>query len=159
MSGISQATGILAARDGVWAAINAATEYRGSDIDRYYAPPDAIGSVRWVAMEDVNATPDLATIGPRRSFDEEINVGVSVGAWVAASGDPVADGRAAFDEAYGILAEIQTQIAQVDPTLGNAVLWCLPGRMSTAGVQDPEGGGYVVEIQAEFVCAHKVRPT
>ncbi|MDR6691469.1 hypothetical protein J2X55_002392 [Microbacterium sp. 1154] len=159
MSGISQATGILAARDGVWEAVEAATAHRGVDIDRYYAPPAEILATRWVAMEDVSVDPDLVNIGPRRQFDESIRVGISVGAWVAASGNREADGRAAFDAAYGILAEIQTHITQTDITLGGAVLWCLPGSMSTAGVQDPEGGGYVVEIQTEFVCAHRVRPT
>lgn len=159
MSGISQATGILAARDGVWQAVKDATAHRGVNIDRYYAPPDVVEATRWVAMEDVSVDPNLVNIGARRQFDEAVRIGLSVGAWVAASGNREADGRAAFEAAYGILAEIQTHITQTDITLGGAVLWCLPGSMSTAGVQDPDGGGYVVEIQTEFVCAHRVKPT
>lgn len=155
MSGISAATGILAARDGLWAAILAATEHRGYQIDRYYAAPETVTSHQWVGLTDVSVDPDLVNIAPRRQFDEAIRIGVTLGAFVAGNGEEAA--RAAFAEAYGILAEIQTYITQTDPTLGDAALWCLPGPMSNAGVE-VDGGGYVVEIAAEFVCAHRVRP-
>ncbi|ONI62626.1 hypothetical protein CSIV_14215 [Microbacterium sp. CSI-V] len=159
MSGISQATGILAARDGLWAAIVAATEHRRYKIDRYYAAPETITSSMWVGLTDVNVTPDLKNLKSRQQFDEEIRLGVTLGAYAAGNGDDAA--RAAFDQAYEILTEIQTYIGRDDQTrtLGGAVMWCLPGSMSNAGVEvDGQAGGYVVEIIAEFVCAHRVRP-
>ncbi|MEV7874523.1 hypothetical protein [Microbacterium sp. NPDC089188] len=158
MSGIGQSTGILAARNGLWAAIQAATAHRGSDIDRYYATPETVASTKWVGLTDLDVDPDLTNIGARRQFDEAIRVGVNLGAWRAGHGED--DARETFAEAYEILAEIQDHITQNDITLGGAVLWCLPGRMSNAGVEVPgSDGGYVVEIVAEFVCAHRVRPT
>lgn len=156
MSGISQASGILSAREGLWRAILAATEARAPDLDRYYTTPDEVTSTKWVGITDVTVDPDLANIGPRRSFDEAIRIGVSLGAWAPGRGESA--GRAAFDEAFAILSEIQTYITQHDITLGDAVLWCLPGQMSNDGVGSDDGNGYVVEIVTEFVCAHKVRP-
>ena len=157
MSGISAATGILAARDGLWAAILAATEHRGYNIDRYYAAPERLGSKMWVGLTDVDVTADVKNVGARQQFDEEIRLGVTLGAWVAGNGDVAA--QDAFQKAYEILSEIQTYIGQDSQTrtLGGAVQWCLPGSMSNTGVE-VDGGGYVVEIAAEFVCMHRVRP-
>ncbi len=157
MSGIGQAAGILAARNGLWAAIETATAHRGYDIDRYYAAPETLQSNKWVGLTDIDVAADVKNIGARRQFDEEIRIGVTLGAYLPGNGEDVA--KAAFNEAYGILAEIQTYVTQEDPTLGDAVLWCLPGSMSNAGVEvDGQAGGYVVEIVADFVCAHRVRP-
>lgn len=158
MSGISQATGILAARDGLWDAIKAATDHRGYKIDRYYAAPEVLQSQLWVGLTDVEVTPDLKNLRPRQQFDETIRLGVTCGAFVAGNGDEVA--QEAFEQAYEVLAEIQTYIGQDGQkrTLGGAVMWCLPGAMSSAGVEiDVQGGGYVVEIVADFECMHRVR--
>lgn len=156
MSGISQATGLLAAREGLWNAIQEATASHGRDLDRYYTTPDEVTSAKWVGLTDMTVDPDLTNIGPRRSFDEAIRIGVSLGAWAPGRGE--AAGRAAFEAAFAILSEIQTYITQRDVTLGDAVLWCLPGQMSNDAVGSDDGNGYVVEIVTEFVCAHKVRP-
>ncbi|MBQ9915946.1 MAG: hypothetical protein IJO71_01960 [Microbacterium sp.] len=157
MSGISQSTGILAARNGLWNVVKAATDHRGYKIDRYYATPEIVQSTLWVGLTDVQVTPDLKNLRARQQFDEEIRIGVSLGAYVAGNGDAAA--QEAFDQAYEILTEIQDYIGRDDQTrtLGDAVMWCLPGAMSNAGVE-VDDGGYVVEIIAEFVCMHRVRP-
>lgn len=159
MSGISQATGILAARDGLWGVIQAATAHRDYKIDRYYAAPEIVTSELWVGLTDVDVTPDLKNLYSRQQFNETIRLGVTCGAYVAGNGEEAA--RAAFEKAYEILAEIQTYIGQDDQTrtLGGAVMWCLPGAMSSQGVEvDANAGGYVVEIVADFECMHRVRP-
>lgn len=156
MSGISSASGILAARKALLAAAKTALTGE-TDIDFYSGWQYPVTQPNWVATTDVHADMDTATIGPRRSQDETITLGVSIGAWVA--GHTEDDIEAAFARAFEILGTIQTHIRVDDITLDDTVLWCVPGTTDSDGAQDEDGSGYQVEIAATFVCMHRVRAT
>lgn len=156
MSGISSASGILAARKALLAA--AKTSLGGeTDIDFYSGWQWPVTQPNWVATTDVHADMDPANIGPRRSQDEMITLGMSIGAWVP--GHTETDIESAFDRAFEILDTIQTHVRTADITLADTVLWCVPGTTDSDGAADEDGSGYQVEIATTFVCQHRVRAT
>ncbi|MFJ2535858.1 hypothetical protein [Microbacterium maritypicum] len=154
MSGISSASGILAARSALLAAAKAALDGQ-TDIDFYSGWQYPVTQPNWVATTDVHADMDPANIGPRRSQDETITLGVSIGAWLP--GHTEDDIVAAFERAFSILNTIQTHIRTEDITLADTVLWCVPGATDSDGAVDEDGSGYQVEIATTFVCQHRVR--
>lgn len=154
MSGISSASGILAARTALLAAAKTALAAE-NDIDFYSGWQWPITQPNWVATTDVHSDMDPANIGPRRSQNESITFGMSVGAWVP--GHSEEDIVAAFERAFEILNTIQTHIRMNDITLADTVLWCVPGTTDSDGAQDEDGSGYQVEIATTFVCEHRVR--
>ncbi|UUE19327.1 hypothetical protein [Microbacterium sp. J1-1] len=154
MSGISSASGILAARKALLTAAKTALTAE-TDIDFYSGWQWPVTQPNWVATTDTNSDMDPRNIGPRRSQDETITFGMSIGAWVP--GHTEADIEAAFDRAFEILATIQTYIRMTDITLADTVLWCVPGTTDSDGAVDEQGDGYQVEIATTFVCMHRVR--
>lgn len=156
MSGISPASGILAARAALLTAARTALDGQ-TDIDFYSGWQWPVTQPNWVATTDVHADMDPANIGPRRAQDENITFGMSIGAWVP--GHTETEIAAAFNRAFGILNTIQTHIRTTDITLADTVLWCVPGTTDSDGAQDEDGTGYQVEIATTFVCMHRVRAT
>lgn len=155
MSGISAASGALDARHGLKDAITAALA-ADDEVDQYFGFMWPVTKDAWVALTSTSGDVDPKTIGPRRSLDETITFHVSIGAWVAGHTDATA--QAAFDRAFGLLNTIQEYIRTGDNiTLGGTVLWCVPGSFDSDGIQDEDGTGYTAEIDATFVCAHRVR--
>lgn len=154
MSGISQASGILTARANLLAAARVALTAE-TDIDFYSGWQWPVTQPNWVALTDTSVDLDPRDIGPRRQQDETITFGMSLGAWVG--GHTQAQIDAAFTRAFEILDTIQTHIRTQDITLGDSVLWCLPGSIDSDGSVDEDGSGYLVEIAATFVCMHRVR--
>lgn len=153
MTGISTASGILAARNGLWSAIEEATA--GEDLDRYYGMPGEVQSAAWVGIGGMSAEFDPRGVSQRRAGDETITFEVSIGKWVPGHRDTVAED--AFAGAFNLLSLIQRHITQDDITLGGAVLWCLPGAVRSDGIDNADGSGFVAEIVADFVCMHRVR--
>lgn len=157
MSGISQASGILAARVGLWNAIQAATAHR-KKIDRYYAVPLQVTAREWVGLGGFSADPELTNIGGRRQFMETITLDVSIGSWAPGRGH--AAEVKAFENAFEIVSEIQTYITTGDNiTLGGAVLWAMPGSLESVGIENEDGRGFDVEIACSWVCGHRVLPS
>ncbi|MCC2030617.1 hypothetical protein [Microbacterium allomyrinae] len=152
MSGVSPSTGVLAARIGLEAAIRAALD--GEAVDIYAGFLGVPETTDWVALGEANADIDPANVSSRRQLDERITLAVNVGAWVAGNDDDTA--RAAWDRAFALLDLIQRYVRTGDnTTLGDAVLWCLPGSFDADG--DAYSGGFQVEIAATFICSHRVR--
>lgn len=156
MSGISPASGIITARHALFTAFQAALA-DDDDVDTYFSFQWPIEKTAWAALTSSSSDNDPKTIGPRRAVDETITFRASIGAWVPGHDD--AAGMAAFDRAFGILNTIQQYIREHDITLGGTVLWCLPGSADNDGSEDEDGTGYVAEIDASFICTHRVRAT
>lgn len=154
MSGISPASGIITARTALFAAMTTALA-ADADVDLHFGPQWPVTKTAWAQLTDTHADFETRDIAPRRSQDETITFGASIGAWVP--GHDQAAITAAFNRAFGILDTIQTHIREHDITLDDTVLWCVPGSSDSDGIQDEDGTGYVVEIAATFVCAHRVR--
>lgn len=157
MSGISPSTAARAARAALFAAIQAATA-DDQELDRYeggFMWP--VNQNNWVAITSQSTDVDPKNITVRRQVDETITFHLSIGAWVPGRGsDEVA--TSSLDRAYGILSKIQDYIRTGDNiTLGGTVQWCIPGDEASDGAADEDGSGYVTEIDATFVCMHRVR--
>jgi hypothetical protein len=155
VSGIHASTGALLARQGLEREIRAAlADEREVDVSAGFSWPMRFHD--WVALGNVRATRDAATIGPRRQQQETLTIDVNIGAWRPGSGSAIAE--AAWGRAFQLLALIEAHLLTGDnTTLGGAVLWCLPGDTDTTG--DDYDDGYQVEIAATFVCSHRTRAT
>lgn len=156
MSGISQATAILTARD----ALEAATRVALADEHEV----DIASGFRWpfifddfVALTSMTSDADPKVIGGRRQQEESLTFHMNIGSW--RSGDDDDTEHRARARAFGLLAKIQEHIRTNDITLGGTVLWCLPGPVASDGATDPRdaGVGRYIEIDATFVCSHRVR--
>ncbi len=155
MSGIHSTTGVLYARDGLKAAIDAALAGDAEGVDVYSGFTWPVTSPDSVHMTDARGDMDPSTIAtPRRSYTETITLGVNFLAWRAGEDD--ASVQAAYDRAFYLLQTVQDYVTNGDQTtLGGAVLWCLPGGISVDGEEYKTG--FQVEIAATFICSHRVR--
>lgn len=157
MSGISSASGVLAARKALLEAAQTALAGDSGEggIDFYSGWQWPVERWTYVALTDVHATADPEEIGPRRSQDETITFGMSIGTW--RPGHSEAEIQGAFERAFSVLDTIQTHIRINDITLADTVLWCVPGTTDSDGARDDDGSGYSVEIATTFICTHRVR--
>lgn len=157
MSGISQASGVRAARNALYEAIKTAlADDHEVDVTSGFRYPEVHPD--WVSLTKVSTEIDVANIGGRGQRDETIRLGVSIG--VYRPGYTEAVDQEIFDRAFGLLETIQTYITTQDITLGGTVLWCLPGTFESDAVTTYEDSirGRLIEIAAEFVAHHRVRP-
>jgi len=154
VSGISPASAVIEARAALHAAADAAL-VGDDDVDVYPGFTWPIAKNAWVALTRTSTETDPATFGPKRSQEEKITFHMSIGAWVP--GHDASTSKAAFDRAFGILSLIQNHIRVNDITLGDTVMWCLPGPVESDGIADAEGDGYVAEIDASFICKHRIQ--
>lgn len=113
----------------------------------------------WFSVTETEGDVDPRTVGPRQSLDEVVTLTVSVGSW--RSGDDSATEIAAAQRAFQILRIVQQHIRNTDRTLNDTLLWCLPGRASSAGATttDDSNFGRLTEIAAEFVGRARIRNT
>lgn len=157
MSGISQATGIPAARHALHNAAKVALEGEAVDVTFGFRWPFEEND--WFALTDVSADIDAANIGPSRQQREQITLSVSVVSWM--SGHDEATEVAVFDRAFSLLSKVQEHIRTKDITLDKTVLWCVPGSVQSAGATTDEdsGEGRLIEIAATFVCEHRIKTT
>lgn len=156
MSGISQATAIAAAHEALFQAIKLAlAEEPEVDTTRGFRWPFVFND--WVALTSIESDIDPANIGPRRGQDETITFHASIGSW--RPGDDEDTQKRARDRAFDLLATIQTHIRTNDIQLGGTVLWCVPGSAASDGAtsETDAGMGRLVEVDATFICAHKIR--
>lgn len=154
MSGISAASGIIAARHGLDTAIRAALT-GDKDVDITFGPSWPVTKDAWVSQQGISSDTAEGPLGPSRQQAETITLYLEVGAWVAGTGDQVA--TAAFDRTFALLSTIQNYIRVSDITLGGTVLWCIPGSSQSDGVADEDGSGYFAVIAASFVALHRIR--
>lgn len=155
MSGFGTSTGLPVARHALFLTAQAALT--GMDVavwEGFQWPPDP--ETAWAAMTDASSDVETETLSPRLAQEESITLHMSIGAWNP--GFTAADEKTAFDRAFSILAAIQ-QSVRADPTLGDAVLWCLPGNIATAGstTEDDSGEGRLIEIDAQFIAHTRMR--
>lgn len=152
MSQITPTSAAWRARAGLLEAVRVALADEQVDIESGWSGPSAHPD--WVAMGDVKVDADPKTIGPRRSWDEQITLDINVGSWASGHGDAAVD--AAYARADHLLSLISTHVTTGDnTTLGDVVAWCFPGSADWAGAE--YDGGFQVEIAATFVCSHRVR--
>ncbi|MEB0286162.1 hypothetical protein QN355_06315 [Cryobacterium sp. 10S3] len=154
MSGSSNTTAQHTAKVALFEACKVALA--GEDVDVSFGFRWPFVSNDWASLTDTDSEVDPKAIAPRRSQDETLTLSVSVGSWRA--GDDAATELATSARAFDLLGKIQSHIRENDITLGGTVLWCVPGRSSSAGAttdQDAEFGR-LTEIAATFVCAHRI---
>lgn len=152
--GISETTAQATARAALIEAAKVALAGEPVDIGRGFRWP--IVNNDWVFATETDSDIDPATIGPRRTLDEKITLTISIGAW-RPGGDQEAEDTA-FDRAFDLLGRIQQQVRKNDITLGDTVLWCIPGSSTSAGAttEGESGEGRLTEIVATFVCQHRI---
>lgn len=112
----------------------------------------------WLFGTETTSDIEAATVGPRRTLDEQITLTVTVGSWAPYDPDAdVATESETLDRAFYLLGLVQDYIRTQDITLGGTVLWCLPGSSNSATDSDVTAGiGRVTEITATFVCKHRI---
>lgn len=113
----------------------------------------------WVASTVIDTDVSEITVGPRRNQQETITLHLSIGAF--RHGQTEQAEIDASEAAFGYLQKITHQVVDVDPTLGGVVLWVLPSDLHTDGAtsEDDAGQGRLIEIDAAFKCAHRIRRT
>ena len=155
-AGISAATAIADARRALDKAIRDALA-DDNDVEIAFGFRSVFQKDDWISPGEIEVSVEPANIGPSRGMDERITFHVGIGAWRSGYDDEAE--REAFDRAFGLLATIQEHIRQKDITLGGTVFWCVPGTVVSDGATtDADSGhGRVVELDATFVCAHRVR--
>lgn len=153
-TGISETTAQATARAALIEAAKSALDGEAVDIGRGFRWP--IINRDWVFATETDSDIDPATIGPRRTLDEQITLTVSIGSWRPGGNQAAED--AAFDRAFDLLGRIQNHVRKNDITLGGTVLWCVPGSSTSAGAttEDESGDGRLTEIVATFVCQHRI---
>lgn len=153
--GISSASAQSDAKHALHAAIE--TALADEKVDVCFGLRTVFTEFDWVEVNGTRSQIDPRNIGPKRQQDETISLDVTVGSW-RAGGDEEAE-ILASDAAFGLLSKIQDHIRRNDITLGDTVLWCVPGDSESDGAttEDDSGQGRVIVIAATFVCQHRIR--
>lgn len=158
MSGISQSAAVRAARHALYNAIKTALEDE-QEVDIVFSFRHPFVYDDWFMLTELSTDMPEKIISPRRQQDEEITFHASVGSF--RPGHDEATDVEVFDRAFELLAKVQDHIRKNDPTLNGTVLWCVPSGVASdaATAEQDSVEGRLVEIDATFTCAHRIRTT
>lgn len=108
-----------------------------------------------VAFMDVSATQEPATLGTRRSRDEDLLLTVMYSIFRAGGAEME---KVAFDRAIELQAQFETQVRVTDTTLGGVVLWCFLTDIKVASSTDEQtlANGRLVEIEATYTARARI---
>lgn len=157
MTGIGTMTGQALARAALVQACRTALDGEPVDIGSGFRWP--LQHPDWVYATSTESRISQESIKARRALDEEITLTLNIGAW--RGGDDQEAEDAAFGRAFDLLGRIQHYIHTQDPTLGGAVLICVPASSESDGatLKDDTGLGRLIEIAATFVCRYRINAT
>lgn len=120
-----------------------------------FGTPGSFQDWEIISVGRVNTRQDPATLGPKRSREQELELEVRISVYRGGGADQE---QVCSDRAYYLLRMLADEVHHTDTTLGGVVRWCFLTADESDGATDPEqtANGRTIGIVATFTAAARI---